>query len=78
MPIATVGAPFSIRETVRVNRGRSATWAILRFLRSLASLLTYYLHLLLQFLGNLVPIVPFCHSSIYHIICKYKGFYFIL
>ncbi len=39
MPIATVGTPFSMRETVRGEQvARSATWAILRFLRSLASL----------------------------------------
>ena len=40
MPIATVGTPFSMRETVRGEQvARSATWAILRFLRSLASLI---------------------------------------
>ena len=51
MPIATVGTPFSMRETVRGEQvARSATWAILRFLR-------------------------FCHSSTYHIICKYTTFH---
>lgn len=40
MPIATVGIPFSMRETVRGEQvARSATWAILRFLRNLASLI---------------------------------------
>ena len=42
MPIATVGTPFSMRETVRGEQvARSATWAILRFLRSLARLMCY-------------------------------------
>ena len=75
MPIATVGTPFSMRETVRGEQvARSATWAILRFLRSLASLLTYYQHLLLQFSWQLGTHRTFRHSSTYHIICKYSSF----
>ena len=64
MPIATVGTPFSMRETVRGEQvARSAT------------LLTYYLHLLLQFSWQLGTHCTFCHSSTYHIICKYTTFH---
>ena len=62
MPIATVGTPFSMRETVRGEQvARSATWAILRFLRNLASLICSPTICIFcsNFLGNLVPIVLF-------------------
>ena len=77
MPIATVDAPFSMRETVRGEQvARSAICATLRFLRNRASLICSPTIRIFcyNFLGNLVPIVFFCHNSIYHIICKYSDF----
>ena len=69
MPIATVGTPFSMRETVRGEQvARSATWAIL------PDLFSYYLHLLLQLSWQLGTHRTFRHSSTYHIICKYSSF----
>lgn len=65
----TNGMPFSMRETVRGEQvARSATWAILRFLRSLASLICSPTICIFcsNFLGNLVPIVLFVMAQ--HII----------
>ena len=39
-----------------------------------SDLFTHHLHLLLQFSWQLGTHCTFCHSSTYHIICKYKCF----
>ena len=77
IPIATVGAPFSIRETVRGEQvARSATCAILRLRRKRASLICSPTVCIFcsNFRGNLVPIVLFAIAVTYHIICKYNTF----
>ena len=62
MPIATVGTPFSMRETVRGEQvARSAIYATRRFLRNRANLICSPTICIFcsSFLGNLVPIVLF-------------------
>ena len=73
MPIATVGAPFSMRDTVSGEQvARSATCAMLKLRRKRASLICSPTTCIFcsNFRGNLVPIVLFAIISMYHIICK--------
>src|SRR5574344_2231844 len=75
--MATVGTPFSIRETVRGEQvARSATCATLRLRRRRANFIcspTISIRCS-NFLGSLVPIVFFAIIVTHHIICKYSAF----
>ena len=81
IPIATVGAPFSIRDTVRGEQvARSATCATLKLRRNRASFIcspTIYIFCS-NFRGNLVPIVLFAITITYHIICKIALFLYFM
>ena len=73
MPMATVGAPFSMRVTVSGEQvARSATCDMLKFLRKRASLICSPTTCIFcsNLRGSFVPIVFFAIYSKYHIICK--------
>ena len=77
MPIATVGAPYSMRDTVRGEQvARSATCATLKLRRKRASFICSPTTCIFcsNFRGNFVPIVLFAIAVTYHIICKYNTF----
>lgn len=76
LPMATVGTPFSMRETVSGEQvARSATRATVRLRRRRANLIYSPTISIFcpNFRGNLVPIVFFAIIVTHHIICKYNN-----
>lgn len=80
MPIATVGYPFSMQDTVNGEQvALSATWAILKFLLRRGNLIcspttcTFFSN----FRGSFVSIVFFAITSTHHIIYKCAAFYLL-